>query len=343
MENVMNISFILKRLKDANIKGFVDTAKEVSAINGKPWIVVLKDMLDCTNKYGSGRVDYITFEMYDMTDEERAKILTIGKNNELIKRFNNLEYAKYFDDKSLFNRHFNKYLKRDWMLLDGRNCDDFEAFLAEKGSIIVKPLDLSCGKGIEKIASCDVKDVKAEYDRLYNAGKTLIEEVVIQDDQMATLCSTSVNTVRLITIINNGKPHLVAGAVRMGREGNFVDNFDFGGYEANIGGLAATLDTTKGVIATDPIDKHRYSYPEIPVLGTVAKGFKIPHWEEAVALVKEAAMVVPEMAYVGWDVAISKDRGPLLIEGNNFPAQDFIQLPKLGIGTYEAFMREISK
>ena len=339
----MKLSFILKRLRDANIRGFIDTAKEVSAINGKPWPAVLADMLSCTNKYGSGRVDYITFEMYNMTDEERAKILTIGKNNELIKRFNNLDYAKYFDDKALFNQHFNKYLKREWMLLDGKNEKEFIDFTKDKEAIIIKPLDLSCGKGIEKMYITDDIDLSAEYKRLYEAKKFLIEEVVIQDDEMSKLCSTSVNTVRLITIVNNGKPHVVAGAVRMGREGNYVDNFDFGGYEANIGGLAATLDTDNGIIVTDPIDKHRNVYHELPVLGTVAKGFKIPHYEEAVALVKEASTVIPQMAYVGWDVAISKDHGPLLIEGNNFPAQDFIQIPKLGIGTYEAFMKKIDE
>lgn len=338
----MDIKFIIKRLGNANIRGFIDTAREVSAINGKPWPVVLKDILDCTKKYGSGRVDYITFEMYNMTDEERAKVLTIGKNNALIKRFNNPEYIKYFDDKALFNRTFDKYLKRSWLLLDGKNIDAFKKFVAEHRTIIVKPLNLSCGKGIEKIDISDDLNLDDEYKRLFEAKKLLIEEAVIQDDKMSTLCSTSVNTIRLITILSNGQPHLVAGAVRMGREGNFVDNFDFGGYEANVGGLAATLDTSKGIIATDPIDKHRNTYHEIPKLGTIAKGFSIPRWDECVALVKDAAMVIPEIAYVGWDVAISKEHGPLLIEGNNFPAQDFIQIPKLGIGTYESFMNAIN-
>ena len=336
-----NISFVLKRLKDANIKGFIDTAKEVSAINGKPWIAVLKDIVDCTRKYGSGRVDYITFEMYDMNDEERAKVLTIGKNNDLSKRFNNFDYVSLFDNKAEFNEKFDKFLKREWMVLDGENIDAFKSFVKDKSAVVVKPLDLSCGKGIEKVDITADLDIDAEYKRLYDNKKLLIEEVVVQDDKMATLCSTSVNTIRLITILYNGKAHLVAGAVRMGREGNFVDNFDFGGYEANVGGLAATLDTEKGEIATDPIDKHRNVYKQIPVLGTVAKGFKIPQWDEAVKLVNEAALVVPEVGYVGWDISISKDKGPLLIEGNTFPAQDFTQIPKLGIGTYESIMKKL--
>lgn len=338
----MNLTFILKRIGNTNIRGFIDTAKEVSKITGKSWVSVLMDILDCTKKYGSGRVDYITFEMYNMSDSERAKLLTIGKNNELTKKYNDPTYIKYFDDKGVFNKKFDKFLKRDWMIIDGNNLNEFKEFISNKSSIVVKPLNLSCGTGIEKIDLDDSSNIESIYNRLYEAKKYLIEEIVVQNKEMATLCSTSVNTIRLLTIVDNGKPHLVAGAVRMGREGNFVDNFDFGGYEANIGGFAVTLDTSKGVVITDPIDKHRNVYPELPVLGTHVKGFKIPMWDEVVKLVLDAAMVVPQIGYVGWDISISADKGPLIIEGNNYPAQDFIQQPKLGIGTYDAIIRIIN-
>ena len=46
--------------------------------------------------------------------------------------------------------------------------------------------------------------------------------------------------------------------------------------------------------------------------------FNVPLFHEAVELVKECAKVIPEIAYVGWDVAIS-DKGPVIVEGNCFP------------------------
>ena len=41
-------------------------------------------------------------------------------------------------------------------------------------------------------------------------------------------------------------------------------------------------------------------------------------------MVFEAAQRVPQVGYVGWDVAMAED-GPLLIEGNTMPGYDMPQ------------------
>ena len=61
--------------------------------------------------------------------------------------------------------------------------------------------------------------------------------------------------------------------------------------------------------------------------GNIIKGFKFTDWEEALAMCKEAAKIVPEMAYIGWDVAFS-DKGPVFVEANEFPGHDIYQLPE---------------
>ena len=43
-------------------------------------------------------------------------------------------------------------------------------------------------------------------------------------------------------------------------------------------------------------------------------------------MVKKAAMVIPEFRYVGWDVCLTPN-GPAIVEGNDYPAYDFPQLP----------------
>ena len=329
---MINLRFLLKRMKDANYKGFIDSAKRVSSMNNRSWLINLADCLFCTAKYGSGYIDYETFAMFDMNAKERANVLTISKNNNLVKQLNDQSYAVYFEDKAVFNERFNKYLKRDWMLLKD-NLPQFTEFLKGKKKIIAKPLDQCCGRGIDIYATDDYEPEKL-YDMLVANKAYLVEEVVVQDDTMAMLSSGSVNTIRVITFLNGDKVSFVAGCVRMGQGGNVVDNF-------NSGGISSMLDVNTGTLMTDGYDKFRSNFVKHPDTGTVIKGFKIPMWDEARAMVAEAAKEVPQIRYVGWDVAISKEKGPLLIEGNSYPGQDVTQYPKLNLGTYGVMMEAL--
>lgn len=313
-------------MKNANYKGFIDSAKRIQKVNHKPWPVNLADCLMCTAKYGSGYIDYETFEMYGMKAAERANVLTISKNNELVKLLNDQSYAFYFEDKAAFDKRFDPYLKRGWMFLKDHSFEDFEAFIRDKEKIIAKPLDQCCGRGID-IYQVKDHEPRALYDMLMANQAFLIEEVVVQDEVMSSLCSSSVNTIRIITILNGEQVSIVAGCVRMSRGDQVVDNF-------NSGGIASILDTNTGMLATDGYDKFRSNFVTHPETGTVIKGFKIPMWEEAKEMVMEAAREIPQVRYVGWDIAISRDHGPLLIEGNSYPGQDVTQYPKLNLGTY---------
>lgn len=334
---MISIRFLMRKLADTNYRAFWETAGRVARKTGRSRIAILKDMASCVMKHGSGYVDYEAYELYDMSESERSGFLTIGRNNTLVKTLNKAELRDIFEDKAIFNRRFDKYIKRDWMLLDGSNFDEFEAMCRRNDALIMKPLDQHSGYGIEKIYTAEETDLRATYDRLYKAGCILAEEVVVQSPEMDRLCSTSVNTIRLVTLINNsGEAKVAAGAIRMGRQGAFVDNF-------NHGGMAVILDVSKGESVTDGYDKERNTYETVPELGTKLKGFKVPMWDECIRLVEEAALVVPEVRYVAWDVCVSRDQGPLLIEGNSYPGQDVTQYPKLGLGTYAAFIKILSE
>ena len=351
----MNLSFYLKKLKTLDMSRFYDSAKRVSVIVHKPWRAVLLDILYCTAKYGSGWVDYEAFKMYAMNARERGYILTIGKNNELIKKYNDKRYIQYFEDKAIFNKKFNDFVKRDWIMagegitygniegtalteddrVKGAGVDEFRRFLSDKEYIMVKPLDESCGHGIEKIKVSDW-DPEELYTYVLANGKPLCEEVVVQDETMSLLNSSSVNTIRVTTILKDGNARIVSGGIRMGRNGNHVDNF-------NSGGLGVIYDRCTGTVISDGFDRERNVYETVPESGIKLKGFQIPRWDEIVAMIKEAALVVPQVGYVGWDVCISRDHGPLLIEGNSFPGQDNAQEPSLNAGTYKAVLEALEE
>ena len=63
-------------------------------------------------------------------------------------------------------------------------------------------------------------------------------------------------------------------------------------------------------------------------------------------LVKKAALEIPQVKYVGWDVFIGPN-GPGIIEGNDYPGYDFWQLPehtpdKIGlVPYYESLIKDL--
>lgn len=73
-----------------------------------------------------------------------------------------------------------------------------------------------------------------------------------------------------------------------------------------------------------------------PDSGEQIIGFKVPSWDKIVDLVISAAKVIPEVRYVGWDVAVDDDGNVQLIEGNYGADPDVTQMP-CRIGAWPAF------
>jgi len=308
------LRYVLKRIKGMDYKKFFETVSFVHEKCGKPKIVIFFDMIGCGFKYQAGYMDYQLFEMYNMNASERRTIITRGINNGFMKKLNNQEYVKYFRDKTLFNRKFDKFLNRDWLYLDGNNYEEFVKFLKGKKEIMVKPTAGSCGQGIDKVDVID-KDSHKLYDELVANHTCLVEEVARQCKTIGSVHPSSINTLRVVTL----KGTVVVAFLRMGNKGYVVDNF-------NHEGLAAPIDIKDGIIKHRAIDKEHNEYDIHPYTNVKIVGLKIPMWNEIVKLVEEAAKVIPEVGYVGWDVCVGEEK-PFLIEGNEFPGHDIYQLP----------------
>ena len=172
-------------------------------------------------------------------------------------------------------------------------------------------MDGSSGQGILKCTPEDYKDPAALYERLKNAGIGIVEDKVIQHEEIAALCPTSVNTIRVATLLGDKKEGIVYAYIRIGN-GKVMDNVD-------CGGMAAPVDIETGVISSVGANKAGETYEIHPMTGKKIPGTQIPYWEEAKKMCLEAMQVVPQVRFVAWDVAITPD-GPVFIEGNSFPS-----------------------
>ena len=144
------IKYLFKRIIKLDYKNMIKIAKAISKKTKKNTFLILIDMIKCGFKYQAGYYDYQEFEFYNLTEEQRKTYLTRGKNNEIIKRFNDKSSFYKFENKIVFNKIFDKYLKRKWIVLDN-NYDEFKDFFKNNKSIIVKPIDGEGRKRCRKI------------------------------------------------------------------------------------------------------------------------------------------------------------------------------------------------
>lgn len=311
------LKYLFGRFKNMNFKNMFKTIDDIHKRSNKSKIYIFFDIIRCAIKYQSGYVDYLLFEMWNLNSKERETVLTRGKNNIFVKYYNNKEYNHIFLNKNEFNKVFKDYLNRDYIILDN-NKEEFKKFIKNKKIIFCKPTSGTHGDSMEKIV---VKDFKGDlYDYLVNKNLVLIEEVVEQCKEMSKLYPYAINTVRLITVHRyDGESKIVAAYQRIGNSGRIVDNY-------NGGGMVVPINEKTGIIEYPAVDKKKNVYYEHPMTHTKIVGFKIPKYKEAVETALKASKVVKEVRYVGWDIAIT-DKGPVIIEGNEYPGHDIYQLP----------------
>lgn len=285
---------------------------------GQAKIVTFIDMIICAVTANIGYLDYHVFGFAKVKGAKRKTFMTMNENLSLVRQVNNPEDFKIFDNKVLFFEHFGEFTGRGFLNLEGKTAEDLRAFCEGKDVVFAKQTETFGGQGISREQLSPGTDYNELFAKLTENKQYLIEDAIVQHPRMNELYSGSVNTLRMVTLVNNqNEPHFMYALIRMGQKGAKVDNISSGGMYAPV--------NADGVI-THPAfcDKEGFCHDIHPTSGTKLVGFEIPYFKEAVELVKKAALVIPGMRYVGWDIAIT-DKGPILVEGNNFPSYDMVQ------------------
>jgi hypothetical protein len=145
-----------------------------------------------------------------------------------------------------------------------------------------------------------------QYQSVADAG-FLVEERVWNHENLARICPTSLNTVRLNLVKTaDGKWHQLRPMIKFGRVGSHVDNTSAGGLFAGIDshGCMGTAFTN----SYETFDRH-------PDTGATIRGELVPFYDDALELAVRASRVFGFMATIGWDVGITPS-GPTIIEAN---------------------------
>lgn len=312
--------YVLRVLSGMRPQKYKEVLDRTQKFSGMSKSEITKDMIKCARKYGAGYFDYLTFGFWDLSDEQRDTFLTRLRNKKLISHFNDDAYEELFDDKEIFNKLFRDFVKRDFINFHMSSREEVKAFADKHKRLFCKPLDGSCGHG------CLIKNVEdyESFDQLYEELEKeetgLIEEVLEQHPDNAKIYPNAMNCLRIITVVDKaGVPHVIFATQKFGLNGRVVDNYGFG----------CRVDLETGKICSPGVSgdgSMGIVYETHPMTGEKIEGHQVPMFNEACELAKEAAKVVPQVRYVGWDIGITPD-GPAIVEGNNYCAHDFWQLP----------------
>lgn len=310
--------FRLSKALKANYRGYFDRVRDIAKKSGRPAAIIFADTLYCAVRYGAGLSDYTDFHFYEMNARERTSYVTVSVNNKFVRTMNDPAYRHIFDSKSAFYTRFSDFLGREFIVLSQADEASFADFVRDKEYIFVKPDAMSSGIGVSRVRVADYDGPSALFAELLRRGCGVAEEAIVQHGAMASLNPSCVNTLRLITITVDGECELVGAVLKVGN-GSDVDNM-------GAGGLCAPIDMASGVVSGSACVRKEQRHEVHPLTGVRFEGFEIPFFGEAKELVRRASAVVPQVRFVGWDVAITEN-GPVLVEGNYYPGNGLWQIP----------------
>ena len=191
--------------------------------------------------------------------------------------------------------------------------------------LIIKPQGGGSGRDII-LAERSVKGIfirsgqtLVPLDQFVLREKSIGQEVVIQHDGMAVFSASSVNTIRIVTMLTpRGDFIIVNAALRTGVGRAFVDNW-------SAGGVAAGIDCVSGRLKKYAYDKKSNRYTAHPTSGAVFENYPVPGWERIRVTAATIQKAFLSYRMLGLDLALDQDGEPVLIEINHGPDLTFIE------------------
>lgn len=272
---------------------------------------------DC-KEYKCTPIEWYLFDFNKRTDEEKKEYLPDYYKNEWSVGTDLKLYWELTDKYWFYNKNKDFFKRRAIQLDQETNFEEFASFCKECGTVFIKPLSAAFGYNTFKYKYNDT-DIRALFDKLVmdrNSYKLssltkfgfIVEELIVQDDHLGIFNESSVNTVRVPSVLTE-KGHYVLGCFfRTGRKGAVIDN-------AGGGGIFAALDDETGVAITDGYDESCNSYVVHPDSGIAYKGFQIKDWKELIEITQKAHENMPNHKYIAYDFAYT-DKGWVMLEGN---------------------------
>lgn len=287
----------------------------------------IKDMIQEYEKaYGCKTDEFFAYKLYDMDKEQIGKMFFMSYMKNFKERYNkNSLLTRLFMSKQSTNQFLKDYIPRKWCINRNITFEEFEKLFDGEAGIVYKPNYGFQARGVQVIYFNG--DMRGVYDKVMSFAIGVVEEIIKQHPDMKKLSPESVNCLRIVsvsskngTVLPDGtKSDIAYVSLKIGRNGNIVDNVIAGGMVANV-------DIETGIVVTHGINHDLQVIENHPDTGTPIKGFKIPYFKEALELVHRVIKEKELSGLIGWDMAIGEN-GPEIVEPNFGPAASLLQDP----------------
>lgn len=180
----------------------------------------------------------------------------------------------------------------------------------EKGEeIVLKPNTLYLGKGIKfykKLNKLEIEEILKK-----SGDNFVIQKSIKQHPIMKKLNESTVNTLRLTTLMLNGEIIPLAALVKVGSKNGRTDHFHHGGIILGV--------DLEGNVSSWGLNGNLQKVTELPSgikLGVNGEFKKVPCFDKAVKLAVKAHLHIPVIKMLSWDIAIDEENEAEIIEGN---------------------------
>ena len=304
----------MKKIKKARKAIRVWIAKlEQIGFDKKDWIAILFDIIYCKLKYRVTANEYFMYRYYNYKDRYRKNFLV---EHHVRSKFWKLNGHKTAVSKYRFYRMIPEHFSREMILAPACGEEAFVAFAKKHGKLALKPDTGTYGYGFRIYQYTDDEQARKVFSSLN--VETACEEFICQHEKMSALNPDSVNTIRILSLLTDDQVSVISATLRTGAvSGVNVDNL-------RQNGIGAQVDIATGTVSTHGYDFKDHMYTNHPITGTQFLGFQIPHWDQAIALIREAHKKLPLCRLLGWDIAITPT-GVDIVEANDAPGTKITQ------------------
>lgn len=280
------------------------------------WVNVFIDFVISNLCCGFSTEDY--FEIgngYTLSKYAKRRYYSFKRSKEVQRKVNQPEFIHFLENKAEALSLFNDLVSRAWLYAPQSSFSDFMDFVNKTQVFIAKPVGGMCGKGIEKYSTIGAseEDLKSLYNHLV-ADDMLLEECIKAHDDIY-LGTTALSTIRIFTMIDRGGAvHVLKAKYRVGTGDAITDATDGCCIHYPIS-IQYGIVEGPGISIDEVNGNYFYTHPGCD---KIVVGMKMPMWDQVLEVVTNAAKKIPQIRYVGWDIAITNDSVEI-IEGNHNP------------------------